>query len=261
MKKIVFALLFFLPSFGAHAQEVSQEAVSKMIAPEIIAHILEQGVPALSLQRILNVMEGSWGQSQMQSVYRCHDFKEDSIKPCSKSERYPFQTLIELRPFRYAISIDYSLPSTEKRLYFIDFSTGDVEKQLVAHGIGSGDGLYATEFSNVMDSRMTSLGMFLIQGSYRGSHGETMRLYGLESTNNEAYNRDIVLHGAWYAEADFMKKKNPKTDKPYDRLGLSYGCPAVPRPVMKKYLGLFLKEGGGFLDSYHPNFVASPLPQ
>ncbi|HEX2645363.1 MAG TPA: murein L,D-transpeptidase catalytic domain family protein, partial [Thermoanaerobaculia bacterium] len=62
--------------------------------------------------------------------------------------------------------IDYSLPSTEPRLWVLDLAKGKVLfHELVAHGAGSGDN-YATQFSNVNDSRQTSLGLFLTGGTY-----------------------------------------------------------------------------------------------
>ena len=64
--------------------------------------------------------------------------------------------------------IDYSLPSTEPRLWVLDLERGEVlYHELVAHGRGTGDN-YATRFSNVNDSRQTSLGLFLTGGTYDG---------------------------------------------------------------------------------------------
>ena len=64
--------------------------------------------------------------------------------------------------------IDYSLPSTEPRLWVLDLERGEVlYHELVAHGRGTGDN-YATRFSNVHDSRQTSLGLFLTGGTYAG---------------------------------------------------------------------------------------------
>src|SRR5579872_3595049 len=55
--------------------------------------------------------------------------------------------------------IDYSLPSTQPRLWVLDLARRKVLfHELVAHGAGSGD-VYATHFSNVNDSRSTSLGL------------------------------------------------------------------------------------------------------
>ncbi len=57
--------------------------------------------------------------------------------------------------------IDYSRPSTEPRLWVFDLATGDLLfKELVAHGRNTGDNL-ATKFSNNLDSRQTSLGLFV----------------------------------------------------------------------------------------------------
>ncbi len=54
-------------------------------------------------------------------------------------------------PDRLAV-IDFSLPSSEKRLWIFDLAKGRlVLRELVAHGKNSGD-LSATEFSNVPES-------------------------------------------------------------------------------------------------------------
>jgi len=76
--------------------------------------------------------------------------------------------------------IDYSLPSTEPRLWVLDLAHGKVlYHELVAHGSGSGDN-YATRFSNVDESRQTSLGLFLTGGTYEGGNGYSLKLQGLD---------------------------------------------------------------------------------
>src|ERR1700681_1905839 len=76
--------------------------------------------------------------------------------------------------------IDYSLPSTEPRLWVLDLARGKVlYHELVAHGAGSGE-KFATRFSNVNDSRATSLGLFLTGETYEGGNGYSLKLKGLE---------------------------------------------------------------------------------
>lgn len=52
---------------------------------------------------------------------------------------------------RFLTIIDYTEPSTSKRLFLIDLDSGDVKRLLVSHGKNSGK-LYATRFSNRPDS-------------------------------------------------------------------------------------------------------------
>ena len=137
--------------------------------------------------------------------------------------------------------IDYSLPSTEPRLWVLDLESGKVLfHELVAHGSGSGNKV-PTRFSNVNDSRATSLGLFLTGDTYEGGNGYSLKLKGLdEGVNDRAEERHIVMHGAWYVSADHARQ--------YGMLGRSWGCPALSvedaKPVIDRI------KGGSFVFSY-----------
>ncbi len=122
--------------------------------------------------------------------------------------------------------IDYSKPSNERRLWVIDVKNMKVLfNTWVAHGKYSG-GLYATSFSNAPHSLKSSLGVFVTTQSYFGGHGYSLRIQGLEhGFNDNAYNRDVVFHGAWYAGADMAKMRG--------MLGRSWGCMAVGENTIK----------------------------
>ena len=137
--------------------------------------------------------------------------------------------------------IDYSLPSTQPRLWVLDLAQGKVLfHELVAHGAGSGDKL-ATRFSNVNDSRATSLGLFLTGDTYEGGNGYSLKLKGLDAgVNDRAEERHIVMHGAWYVSADHARQ--------YGMLGRSWGCPALSLQDAKPVIDTI--KGGSFVFSY-----------
>lgn len=140
--------------------------------------------------------------------------------------------------------IDFSLPSSEPRLWIFDLQTHTLLfKELVAHGKGSGDN-YAKAFSNVEGSNQSSIGLFRTQESYVGQNGYSLRLDGLEEgVNDQARNRAIVIHAADYVDESWVEN--------YGRIGRSEGCPAV-RPEVARMVVDQLK-GGQFMFSYYPD--------
>ncbi|HYD48672.1 MAG TPA: murein L,D-transpeptidase catalytic domain family protein, partial [Terriglobales bacterium] len=140
--------------------------------------------------------------------------------------------------------IDYSLPSTERRLWVIDLARKEIVfHELVAHGINSGASL-PTAFSDRPDSRMSSLGLFRTGETYVGKHGLSLRLDGLEPGFNErARERAIVMHGAPYVSPQAIAK--------LDFLGRSWGCPAVSVAVHRRMIERI--QGGSALFIYYPD--------
>ena len=140
--------------------------------------------------------------------------------------------------------IDYSLPSTTPRLWVFDLRSGTLLfNELVAHGRNSGDNM-ATRFSDVMESRETSLGLFRTADTYVGQNGYSLRLDGLEpGFNGHARDRAIVMHGAPYVDANIAKANG--------RLGRSWGCPALREAVARRVIDTV--RGGGVIFSYYPD--------
>jgi L,D-transpeptidase catalytic domain len=139
--------------------------------------------------------------------------------------------------------VDYSKPSSQKRLFVLDINTGKVLfKTFVAHGRNSGLE-YATNFSNKEESYKTSLGFFITHNTYNGSNGYSLKLQGCEKgINDKALERAIVMHGAPYANEDFLESNG--------YLGRSFGCPAIPEKMNKKIIDVIKK--GSCLFLYHP---------
>ena len=116
---------------------------------------------------------------------------------------------------------DFAASSSERRFHFIDLVSGDSVSKLVSHGSGSDPGHtgFLQRFSNLNGSNASCEGAFLADNYYVGKHGKSQRLIGLDPTNNNALSRAIVVHGAWYANADMVRSRG--------RLGRSQGCFAV----------------------------------
>lgn len=140
--------------------------------------------------------------------------------------------------------IDYSLPSTQRRLWVFDLHKRSLLfREMVAHGRNSGDNL-AQYFSNEPGSLASSLGLFRTLGTYQGENGYSLRMDGLEpGFNDHAYERAIVMHGAPYVDAGLARRQG--------RLGRSWGCPAVRSGVARRIIDSL--KGGQFVFSYYPD--------
>lgn len=131
--------------------------------------------------------------------------------------------------------IDFSLPSSTERLWIINPENGELlHHSLVSHGRNSGD-LMAKKFSNINSSFMSSIGFYVTGETYQGKHGYSLRLDGVEKGfNDNARKRAIVIHGAEYANQDFVVATG--------RLGRSLGCPALPMAFHKEIIDT-IKDG------------------
>lgn len=121
---------------------------------------------------------------------------------------------------RIAIA-DFSRSSGKPRFHLVNLEDGDTTTLLVSHGSGSDPAHsgYLSRFSNQPNSNASSEGAFVTSNYYVGKHGKSQRLIGLDPTNDNALPRAIVIHGAWYANADMLAK--------HGKLGRSQGCFAV----------------------------------
>jgi hypothetical protein len=140
--------------------------------------------------------------------------------------------------------IDYSKPSSADRFWVYDLRSRElVYKELVAHGQGSGAN-FATLFSNEPETHRTSIGLFVTDETYVGRNGYSLRLDGLDrGFNDKARARAIVMHGAPYVSAAFVKAQG--------RLGRSHGCPALREAVARKIIDTVKR--GSLVFSYYPD--------
>lgn len=140
--------------------------------------------------------------------------------------------------------IDYSLPSSEPRLWVFDLERHTLLfEEYVSHGRGSGNAL-ASRFSNTPESHQSSLGLFRTMNTYYGRNGYSLRLEGLEQgVNHLAFDRAIVMHGADYVSESFIEQTG--------RLGRSLGCPAVRQEITYPLIDSLKEEQ--YLFAYYPD--------
>lgn len=140
--------------------------------------------------------------------------------------------------------IDYSLPSNKQRMWIFDLKQETLlYNTYVAHGKNSGADV-PHHFSNVSSSKETSLGTYVTRDTYYGSKGLSLNLKGLEhGFNDNAYNRRVVMHGAWYVEPSFIKSAG--------RAGRSWGCPSIAQTLARPIINTL--KGGSVIFAYYPD--------
>lgn len=223
MYRIILVLVFVLSSFGEKHTEEKIVEKSELITDLTQKNIDESAYATLDANSFNTPSFDCFSKA----ILGFYKLKESGI--VSKD----FLTIV-----------DYSLPSTTKRLWIIDTKENKiVQNTLVAHGKNSGAN-YATSFSNKNESNKSSLGFFITGETYIGKHGLSLKLDGLESgINDSARQRAIVMHAADYVSEAFAKV--------HHRLGLSHGCPAVPANLSAKIIATI--KGKSCLFIYHPS--------
>ena len=134
---------------------------------------------------------------------------------------------------------DFGLHSAKPRFHFVNLDRGEVNSYHVSHGMGSDpqhDG-WLKQFSNTEGSNATSRGAYVTWEWYKGRYGTSVRLGGLDETNNAALRRYIVMHRADYAEPSHIER--------WGRLGRSNGCFAMGEEQFR--IALMHLSGGRLL--------------
>jgi hypothetical protein len=132
---------------------------------------------------------------------------------------------------RIAIA-DFAAPSVMPRFHLVDLASRETVTMRVAHGRGSDPAHtgWLQHFSNDAGSYASCDGAFLAADYYIGKHGRSQRLIGLDPTNDNALDRAIVIHSAWYAE--------PEVAAAHGQLGRSEGCFAVAQADLERIFAL-----------------------
>ena len=140
---------------------------------------------------------------------------------------------ITLRDRMYLV--DFQKFSGDARLFEVDLIGGRVTAFRTSHGRGSDPehSGFARTFSNTPESYMSSVGAYATAGAGWGSQqGPNVLLDGLEYSNNLARDRAIIVHGADYADPDFLAREG--------KLGRSYGCFSTAHtdlPMVRERMG------------------------
>lgn len=143
--------------------------------------------------------------------------------------------------------IDFRIPRNRPRLWTLNFSGGGpqlVEFTLVAHGKGSGprNSPECERVGRLSGSNMSCVGGFVTKHIYQSGLGQkdkskkrpAMVVEGLDPTNDNARNRGIRMHGAYY-----VKKSGA---------GRSHGCICCRQEVHEALIKVI--NGGSFMFSY-----------
>ncbi|PXY40093.1 hypothetical protein DMB65_15000 [Flavobacterium cheongpyeongense] len=175
--------------------------------------------------------------------FACRNNNAKSLKTIKSKPVYSYEEklkreITEIRRFfgessKYnsdvAFFLDMKIESGKNRFFIYDLKSNRITgKGLVAHGSGSETGIPGKlAFSNVKNSNSSSLGKYAIGGSYSGRFGKAYKLYGLDVTNSNAFDRNIVLHQ--YVAVPFEEQPYPICN--------SLGCPMVN----EKFFGVIEK--------------------
>lgn len=139
----------------------------------------------------------------------------------------------------FCILIDMEVHSGRNRMFVWNFKDEKIDHQaLCAHGCGKGEKKSTGAkpiFSNVEGSLLSSLGKYKLGARAPSQWGIKVhyKMHGLESTNNNAFKRIIVLH----SHTPVPGREIFPAHLP---MGWSFGCPVTDDDTMR-YLDKKLK--------------------
>lgn len=124
-------------------------------------------------------------EKNFKNIERLHS-KADSLQLFAQKKKYNDEV---------CFLVDMSIASGRNRFFVYDMEKDSLLLEgLVAHG--SCDNGFQSEpvFSNKVNSGCSCVGKFKVGNSYAGNFGTAYKLHGLDATNNNAFDRFIVLH-------------------------------------------------------------------
>jgi hypothetical protein len=134
----------------------------------------------------------------------------------------------------FCFLVDMSVASGKNRFFVYDFAKDTIGKTgLVTHGRCNEDWLEGRRYGNTVGCGCTSLGKYKIGQSYMGRFGLAFKLFGLDTTNDKAYRRYVVLHAHECVPESQIDGEICQSD----------GCPTVS-PGFLKELDPMIKNSG-----------------
>ena len=122
--------------------------------------------------------------------------------------------------------IDMRIASGKQRFFVYDLQQNKIRfSGLVTHGRCNQNWLTGRKYGNTVGCGCTSLGKYRVGNAYQGRFGLAYKLYGLDTTNSNAYSRFVVLHA--------MQCVPEEAVDPYP-ICQSDGCPTVSAGLLKE---------------------------
>lgn len=131
--------------------------------------------------------------------------------------------------------VDMSTSAGKNRFYVYNPVKDSVlDAGLVTHGRCNKNWLTGRQYGNEVGCGCTSLGKYKIGKPYQGRFGLAYKLYGLDSTNNNAFKRFVVLHS---------HECVPEGEVDPYPICQSDGCPTVAPAFLKKLASILDASG------------------
>jgi hypothetical protein len=129
--------------------------------------------------------------------------------------------------------IDMKIRSGANRFFIYDLKDDSVlQTGVVTHGRCNERWLIGRKYGNEPGCGCTSLGKYKIGNAYMGRFGLAYKLHGLDSTNNNAFKRFVVLHAH-----DCVPDEEVFTD-----ICQSDGCPTVSPDFLQELKTIISKS-------------------
>jgi len=178
--------------------------------------------------------------------------RKDSIVPLAVTSTIDKKKINEIKEIiksdskyndKYAFFIDMKIPSGKNRFFIYDLRANKIiDKGLVAHGLGSETGIKGKlKFSNFPNSLSTSLGKYAVGEHYNGKFGKAYKLYGLDTANSNAFDRNIVFH--YYFDVPYKEQNGYICN--------SYGCPMVNKKYFERVAKIIDNSGSDIVMSIY----------